>query len=38
MDLFFIRKIEVYSADDPQSHDYECGIWVAVKKVLRTRL
>ena len=24
--------LEVYSADDMQSSDYECGIWVPVKK------
>ena len=28
-----MATLEVYSAGDPQSPDYECGIWVPVKKI-----
>lgn len=27
-----MATLEVYSADDQQSEDYECGIWVPVKR------
>ena len=26
-----MATLEVYSSGDPQSADYECGIWVPVK-------
>ena len=26
-------SVEVYSAGDPQSEDYECGIWMPVRKL-----